>query len=56
MYSRYLGQELARDRMSNRLAEAEAGRLAAAARQARPPRQRPNIPAVLRPLTRRPAT
>lgn len=61
MYSSYLGQELARDRISDRLAEAEARRLAATARQARPRRQRVSIPAVLhlprlRPLTRRPAT
>jgi hypothetical protein len=61
MYSSYLGQELARTRINEQLARAEARRLAAAARRARPRRQRTSIPAVLRrlhmrPMTRRPAT
>jgi hypothetical protein len=64
MYSSYFGQELARARINDQLAQAEAHRLAAAARRARPARprrQRTSIPTVLRllqlsPLTRRPAT
>jgi hypothetical protein len=60
MYSN-LTPDLARARINDRLAHAEASRLAAAAKQARPPRQRASIPAVLRllplhPMTRRPAT
>lgn len=61
MYSSYLGQELARTRINDRLARAEASRLAAAAKQARPRRRRAGIPAVQRllplpHLTGRPAT
>jgi len=61
MYSSYLGQELARTRINDLLSQAEASRLAASAKQARPRRQRASIPAVLRllplrPLTGRPAT
>jgi hypothetical protein len=61
MCSSYLGQELARARINDKLAWAEARRLAAAARRARPRRRRTNIPTVLRlpqlrPMTRRPAT
>jgi hypothetical protein len=61
MYSSYIGQELASTRINDLLARAEASRLAAAARQARPRRQRTSIPAIqrllsLRPLTGRPAT
>jgi hypothetical protein len=60
MYSSHLGQELARTRINDQLAWAEARRLAAA-RGARPRRQRTSIPTVLRllqmrPMTRRPAT
>lgn len=56
-----LTPDLARARFNDRIAHAEAQRLAAAARQARPRRQRTSIPTVLRllplrPLTRRPAT
>jgi hypothetical protein len=61
MYSSYLGQELARTRINDLLAQAETSRLAAAAKQTRPRRRRASIPAVLRlrslrPLTSRPAT
>lgn len=61
MYSSYLGQELARTRINDQLARAEASRLAATAKQGRPRRQRTSITAVLRmlplhPLTGRPAT
>jgi hypothetical protein len=61
MYSSHFGQELARARTGDLLAHAEAYRLAAAAKQARPRRRRPSIPAVLRLLplrlmTGRPAT
>lgn len=48
-------------RINDRLAQAEARRLTAEARRARPRRQRASIPTVLRllplhPMTRRPAT
>ena len=61
MYSSYLGQELARTRVNDLLARAEASRLAAAAKQARPRRQRASLGAVLRrlrlaPVARRLAT
>jgi hypothetical protein len=60
MYSSYLGQELARTRINDLLAQAETRRLAAVAKQARPRRKRASIPAALRllplPLTGRPAT
>jgi hypothetical protein len=58
MYSN-VTPDLARARINDRLARAEARRLAAAAKQARPPRQRASIRSVLprlRPLTRRPVT
>jgi len=54
MYSSYLGQELARTRINDLLSQAEASRLAASARQARPRRQRASIPAVLRSRPLRP--
>jgi hypothetical protein len=61
MYSSYFGQELARARINDQLAWAEARRLAAAARRARPRHQRTSTPTVLRllqlrPMTSRPAT
>jgi hypothetical protein len=60
MYSN-LSSDLARAKLDDRLAQAEAYRLAAAAKRARPRGQRVRIPAVfrllpLRLMTRRPAT
>jgi hypothetical protein len=61
MYSSYLGQEMARTRINDLLAQAETRRLAATAKQTRPRRRPVSIPALLRlmalrPLTGRPAT
>jgi hypothetical protein len=60
MYSN-LTPDLARAKLNERLARAEARRLAAGARQARPGRPRTSIPTLLRllhlgPMTYRPAT
>jgi hypothetical protein len=53
MYSSHISQELAHARINDRLARAEARRLAAAARQVRPPRRRrTGIPAPLHALVR----